>query len=183
MLAEKQAAKAQAALAKLQKALNSNGVIPDVIPESLNFKPTYELNVKFPSGKKVTLGKELPAAACLSAPNVTWNADPEAFYTLIMIDPDAPNREKPTLGEWRHWLVSNIPGNDVDKGEELQLFEEPQPPQGSGLHRYVFLLYKQKGRKEMSVFEGKRSGFNAHQWAKRNGFTLEAVNFFQCQEK
>ncbi|TPX69618.1 hypothetical protein SpCBS45565_g02330 [Spizellomyces sp. 'palustris'] len=183
MLAEKAQAKAQAALAKLQKALTSNGVIPDVIPDSLNFKPAYELNVKFPSGKKATLGKELSSAACLSAPAASWPADENAFYTLIMVDPDAPTREKPTQGEIRHWVVANIPGCNLDKGEDLTEFMEPQPETGTGLHRYVFLLYRQKDRMELSVFEGKRTGWSAHQWAKRKGMTLQAVNFFQTQEK
>lgn len=181
MLAEKQAAKQQAALAKLQKALTTNSISPDVVPET--FKPLYELNVKFPSGKKVTLGKELPAAACLSAPQVSWPADPEAFYTVCMIDPDAPSRDKPTMGEWRHWVVANIPGAEVEKGEDLTDYQEPSPPQGSGLHRYVFLLFKQKSKLDLPVFEGKRGSWNAQRWAKQKGMTLEGVNFFQCQEK
>ncbi|KAJ3162093.1 hypothetical protein HDU86_005791 [Geranomyces michiganensis] len=181
--AEKHAAKVQAALAKQLKALTKDGIIPDVIPDNLNFKPAYELGVKFPSGKKAALGKELPATACLSAPTVTWPADPEAFYTVMMIDPDAPCREKPTQGEYRHWVVANIPGDDVNKGEDLTLYEEPQPPQGTGLHRYVFLLYKQKGQLELSVFEGKRGSWNAQRWAKSKGMTLEGCAYFQCQEK
>ncbi|KAI8907436.1 hypothetical protein PhCBS80983_g05323 [Powellomyces hirtus] len=183
MLAEKQAAKAQAALAKLQKALVKEAVIPDVIPDNLDFKPAFELAVKFPSGKKAALGKELPATACLSAPTVTWPAQPDTYYTVMMVDPDAPSREKPTMGEWRHWVVANIPGTDVDKGEDLTLYEEPQPPQGTGLHRYVFLLYKQKSKLDLAVFEGKRGSWNAHRWAKQKGMTLEGANFFQCQEK
>ncbi|KAI9095254.1 phosphatidylethanolamine binding protein [Phlyctochytrium arcticum] len=183
MLAEKAQAKQAAALAKLEKAITTQGIIPDVIPDSINFIPKYELNVKFPSGKKCQLGKELSSAACLSAPTVTWPADPDAFYTIICVDPDAPTREKPTQGEIRHWLVANIPGSDVYNGEDLTDWIEPQPESGTGLHRIVFLLFKQKGRQELPVIEGKRSGFNAAQWAKRKNMTLEAANWFQTLEK
>ncbi|KAJ3000123.1 hypothetical protein HKX48_003259 [Thoreauomyces humboldtii] len=183
MLAEKKAEKVAAALAKVSKSLVKDGVIPDVVPETLDFKPAFELSVKFPSGKKAALGKELPATACLSAPTVTWPADPESYYTVMMVDPDVPNRDKPSQGEYRHWVVSNILGDNVEKGEDLTLYEEPQPPQGSGLHRYVFLLYKQKGRLDLPVFEGKRTHWGGHRWAKSKAMQLEGVTFFQCQEK
>lgn len=35
----------------------------------------------------------------------------------LNLDPDAPSRAEPTLGEVHHWLVTNIPGNDISKGE------------------------------------------------------------------
>ncbi|KAI9004264.1 OV-16 antigen-like protein, partial [Gaertneriomyces semiglobifer] len=164
----------------LTKALTDHGIIPDILS---NFTPTYDLLVKFPSGKKAQLGKELPPTAALSAPTVTWPAEPDAYYSVAMIDPDAPNRDKPSLGEWRHWLVGNIPGDNVIKGEDLTDYEEPKPPQGSGLHRYVILLFKQRKYEQLTVFEGKRSGWNVMQWAKKHGMKLEGVNFFQAQEK
>jgi hypothetical protein len=30
-------------------------------------------------------------------------------YTLVMTDPDAPSREDPKLGQWRHWVVGASP--------------------------------------------------------------------------
>jgi phosphatidylethanolamine-binding protein (PEBP) family uncharacterized protein len=46
---------------------------------------------------------------------VTWNSKGSELYTLILTDPDAPSRRSPTQREWRHWLVMNIPGNDLQK--------------------------------------------------------------------
>ena len=54
-------------------------------------------------------------------------------------DPDAPSRANPTYREWRHWLVANIPGCDVSKGETIVTYFGAGPPQGTGLHRYIFL--------------------------------------------
>lgn len=54
-------------------------------------------------------------------------------------DPDAPSRADPEFREWRHWLVVNIPGCDIAKGEEVATYVGCGAPAGTGLHRYVFL--------------------------------------------
>lgn len=63
-----------------------------------------------------------------------------------MTDPDAPSRKNPTFREVRHWTVVNIPGNNLSKGETIIEFIGSGPPVGTGLHRYIFLLYKQNGQ-------------------------------------
>ena len=62
-----------------------------------------------------------------------------------MTDPDAPSRANPFVGEVRHWLVVNIPGNDLVKGDTIAEYRGSGAPKGTGLHRYIFLLYKQNG--------------------------------------
>ncbi|KAM8973883.1 phosphatidylethanolamine-binding protein 4 [Pelodytes ibericus] len=69
-------------------------------------------------------------------------------YTLIMVDPDAPNRSNPKYRFWRHWLVTDIPGRDlllghISTGKILSVYQRPTPPATSGYHRYQFLLYQQ----------------------------------------
>lgn len=49
-------------------------------------------------------------------PTVTYDADPNGLYTLIMTDPDAPSRDMPLFREFVHWVVVNIPGAEVNKG-------------------------------------------------------------------
>lgn len=65
---------------------------------------------------------------------------------LFFPDPDAPSRKEPTYREWHHWLVGNIPGNNVDQGDVLSAYIGSGPPPDTGLHRYVFLVYKQNGK-------------------------------------
>jgi len=81
-----------------------------------------------------------------------------------MVDPDAPSRTQPQFREWpvldhkkftifvlifanrRHWLVSNIPGNKISSGTVISSYMGSGPPKGTGLHRYIFLLFEQKGK-------------------------------------
>lgn len=46
----------------------------------------------------------------------------------------------------KHWLIGNIPGSDIKKGDVLADYRGSGPPEGSGLHRYVFLVFKQEGK-------------------------------------
>lgn len=43
----------------------------------------------------------------------------------------------------RHWLVVNIPEGDVNSGQTIMDFYGSAPSIDTGLHRYVFLLFKQ----------------------------------------
>ena len=54
------------------------------------------------------------------------------------LDPDAPHPDNPYRREWKHWLVCNIPGCSVGKGEPLAQFIPSGPPKG-GPHRYTFI--------------------------------------------
>ena len=58
--------------------------------------------------------------------------DPGKFYTLIMTDPDVPNRAMPTEREHLHWLVVNITDRNIAKGEEIVPYKSPLPNLGSG---------------------------------------------------
>lgn len=66
----------------------------------------------------------------------------------MMFDPDAPSRQEPTLSEVRHWLVVNIPGDAVNNGRAIVEYIGSGAPKGTGLHRYIFLVYRQNGEIE-----------------------------------
>lgn len=138
-------------------------VVPDVIPVA----PKDIVKVEYKSGGEeaencyqnifciflslsvlvsVNLGNVLTPTQVKDQPSVTWDAEAESFYTLCMTDPDAPSRSDPQYREWHHWLISNIPGTDIAKGEILSDYVGSGPPEKSGLHRYVFLVYKQPGK-------------------------------------
>ncbi|XP_012266003.2 protein D2-like isoform X2 [Athalia rosae] len=126
----------------MTEALKQHGVIPDVVDKI----PASLVDVTYPGNLSVKIGQEFTPTQVKDQPAVKWNADPATFYTLAMSDPDAPSRETPTFREWHHWLVGNIPGDDVSKGDVLSEYVGSGPPKDTGLHRYVFLVYKQNGR-------------------------------------
>ncbi|EFA03302.1 protein D2 [Tribolium castaneum] len=122
--------------------MEKHGVVPDVV----SVVPKHVAEVHYPKGVKVQLGNTLTPTQVKDPPTVKWEAESDAFYTLCMTDPDAPSRKDPKFREWHHWLVVNIPGDSIEKGEVLSGYIGSGPPKGSGLHRYVFVNYKQKGK-------------------------------------
>lgn len=123
----------------LQTLFKQHCIVPDVLTTA----PSEMLDIQYPSGVRVDKGKELTPTQVKDPPVVKWTAKESEYYTLAMVDPDAPSRENPKFREWHHWLVGNIFGGDMNKSEVLSDYIGSGPPKGTGLHRYVFLLYKQ----------------------------------------
>lgn len=157
-------------------------IVPDVVAKA----PGSQLDVLFDCGS-IDLGNTFTALQVRNRPTVSWkNAKPNELYTLIMTDPGAIEGRNPNDKEWHHWIVGNIPGNDVDKGDILTSFFPSGPPKDSGVHRYVFLLYKQSGKLDFKnqiklgayQIDG-RSPFSTFDFAKKHNLG-EAVagNFY-----
>uniref|UniRef100_T1GU81 Phosphatidylethanolamine-binding protein n=1 Tax=Megaselia scalaris TaxID=36166 RepID=T1GU81_MEGSC len=107
-----------------KEKMEANGVVPDVI----DVAPTKSIEVTYPNNLKVSLGNELTPTQVKDQPAVKWEAEEGALYTLLMTDPDAPSRKNPEFGEVRHWLVVNIPGNDISKGQVVFDYIGSGPP-------------------------------------------------------
>lgn len=171
-------------MASVAKSFEANGVVPDVVSKA----PAAAIQVKYPSGVEVKEGNELTPTQVKDIPTVNWNADPNKFYTLAMTDPDAPSRKEPTFREWHHWLVGNIPGNNVGGGETLSAYVGSGPPPKTGLHRYVFLVYQQPGKltfdeQRLTNTSGANRGkFSISAFAKKHNLGDPiAGNFYQAQ--
>ena len=121
------------------EAFKKHEIVPDVIPKA----PEKLVKVVFDSGVEASLGNILTPTQVKNQPKVNWEAENEQLYTLIKTDPDAPSRNDPKFREWHHWLVVNIPGKEVNKGETLSEYIGSGPPVETGLHRYVYLVFKQ----------------------------------------
>ncbi|XP_063544068.1 protein D2-like [Cydia strobilella] len=126
-------------MSDIQGIFKKHCVLPDVI----NTAPSDLLTIRYNSGVSVDTGKELTPTQVKEKPDVKWAAKDTEYYLLAMVDPDAPSREKPKFREWHHWLVGNIHGGDMNKSEVLSDYIGSGPPKGTGLHRYVFLIFKQ----------------------------------------
>lgn len=168
----------------IARRLKKHAVIPDVIDKA----PGELIRVTYPCGLQVELGNILKPVQVKDEPHVKWKICPDKLYTLCMTDPDAPSREKPEFREWNHWLIGNIPGYNLEKGDVLSEYIGAGPPKDTGLHRYVFLAYLQPGKLE---FDEKpltnrktdnRAKFSIRKFAQKYNLGQPmAANFFQAE--
>ncbi|KAJ8934940.1 hypothetical protein NQ314_013099, partial [Rhamnusium bicolor] len=115
-------------------------------------------------------GGELTPTQVKDEPKVKWDADPEKYYVLLMVDPDAPSRENPIYREINHWLVVNVKGSDISTGEVITDYRGSGPPKGSGLHRYIFFIFEQKEKQTFEESDAPRRNFSTRQFAKKIQF-------------
>jgi len=163
--------------------LKKAGIIPDVVDD---FKPEIKIHVKY-NGVEIQ-GQELTPEETQGEPEVIIDGPlaNNAIFTLAFVDPDAPSRENHKLRNWRHWLVVNIPGNEIAKGKTISPHFGPAPPKGTGPHRYTFWYYRQKGPIEINLNNdpSARGGFNLRDFAKEHSLVGPLAGaFFLAQNK
>nr|QRW38683.1 TFL-like PEBP family member protein [Saccharum hybrid cultivar SP80-3280] len=159
-------------------------VVGKVIGEVIdNFNPTVKMTVTYGSNKQVFNGHELFPSAVLSKPRVEVQGDDmRSFFTLVMTDPDVPGPSDPYLREHLHWIVTDIPGTtDASFGKELAMYESPKPY--IGIHRFVFVLFKQKSRQSVRP-PSSRDYFSTRRFAADNDLGLPvAAVYFNAQRE
>ncbi|KAI1720687.1 phosphatidylethanolamine-binding protein domain-containing protein [Ditylenchus destructor] len=124
----------------LREAFTAHLVLPDVLSKL----PNAKLFVSYSDHVSIELGNLVMPEYVDFRPIISLETFNERkYYTLIMTDPDVPNRAMPSDREYLHWMITNITGNSLEKGDEIVSYEAPLPKKGSGLHRYVFILLEQ----------------------------------------
>lgn len=123
-----------------------------------------------------TIPKQYTADGANESPPLSWSEVPKGAKSLVLIcdDPDAP-----AMDEWNHWVAYDIPPvlsgleqgvlplatESVYSDAELESVEfhqgpnswgdgsfgwkGPDPPKGSGMHRYVFRIFAMKSMLEL----------------------------------
>lgn len=152
---------------------------------SLPGAPNATLDVRYNDSLQVTLGNKLTPLQASTAPtvclrNVSVGCEPP--FALLMVDPDATSRQNPQFRSWLHWIVVNVNSTEkLHEGDQAVPYNGPAPPKGSGPHRYVFLLYCQRGRRLQGseLAPEKRNNFNLAEFVNKTelGPPL-AGNFF-----
>lgn len=120
----------------------------DVVPEIIEVSPHNTLKILYPNGYYVKAGNLMKTMDVAEQPLVYWKTDPtkREFYTIVMLSPDYPTRSNPILANFLHWMVVNIPGGHVEEGEVICDYLGALPEPDNDVHRYIFLVYKQKAR-------------------------------------
>ncbi|KAK3445595.1 protein TERMINAL FLOWER 1 [Eucalyptus grandis] len=166
-------------MARALEPLTVGRVIGDVIDP---FTASIRMSVKY-NGKQVNNGHELYPSSVAARPRVEIHGgDMRSFFTLVMTDPDAPGPSDPYLREHLHWIVTNIPGTtDATFGREVMSYEIPRP--NIGIHRFVFILFRQKRRQQISQ-PSSRDCFSTRNFAAENDLDLPvAAVYFNAQRE
>ncbi|TVU29878.1 hypothetical protein EJB05_21469 [Eragrostis curvula] len=159
-------------------------IVGKVIGEVLDqFSPSVKMMATYSSNKQVFNGHEFFPSAVAAKPRVdVQGGDLRSFFTLVMTDPDVPGPSDPYLREHLHWIVTDIPGTtDASFGREVVSYESPKP--NIGIHRFIFVLYRQKRRQAMSP-PASRDRFNTRKFAEENDLGLPvAAVYFNAQRE
>lgn len=184
-------------------ALEKEDILKDIFPDLQNsFAPKGTLLVDYPTkDNTVALGNSLSVANTQAEPTVVFkpfeSIDTNDKFTLVMTDPDAPSRTDRKWGEYCHFVVTDISFDSENAGEIvtknnniLVTHMGPGPPKGTGLHRYIFLLFKQLSNNSTYTEIKDRINWGygtpstgVGKWSKENNLELLAVNYFQAENK
>ncbi|KAK9741305.1 hypothetical protein RND81_03G096400 [Saponaria officinalis] len=155
-------------------------VIGDVVDM---FVPTINMSIYFGS-KHVTNGCTIKPSLALDPPRVVIGGHSDMLFTLVMTDPDALSPSEPSMREWVHWIVTDIPGgSSPSRGKEMVAYAGPRPP--VGIHRYILVLFEQT-QILGSLMEPPitRANFNTRLFARRYGLGLPvATVYFNAQKE
>ncbi|VDP05603.1 unnamed protein product [Soboliphyme baturini] len=169
--------------AETEKKFAEAEIVPNIIPEA----PKRLLKVNY-EGTELVPGVTLKTSMVRFAPRITFEADPEAMYTLVMIDPDNLSRKNPSVAEWLHWLVVNIPASNlldgIMGGQVLMAYGSPGPQPRTDLHRYIILLYEHAGKRISQPPPSQRAKFKVKLFQEKHGLGCPiAGNFFLAKNE
>ncbi|KAI5062114.1 hypothetical protein GOP47_0022653 [Adiantum capillus-veneris] len=93
-----------------------------------------------------------------------------SWFTVTIVDPDAPSPAEPTRANVLHWIVSNIApaqhsNQDIwDSGVESFPYRGPSPPNGT--HRYYALVFEQSGEIQIEPIQN-RTNFSVREFTRK----------------
>ncbi|KAI5480657.1 PEBP-like protein [Pseudohyphozyma bogoriensis] len=161
------------------------------------FTPSLELQATFPNNLEVKYGNVIGRLESAPAPTFAIpGGDPTATYTILCADPDAPARGflSRALSPICHLIQQEVTvdaSGVVTAPPAVVFWGPPGPPPFTGLHRYIFLLYKNTTPEgvlpleKQSTVKGdaisNRMKWDIKLFVKENGLELVGVNWFQAR--
>ncbi|XP_034264510.1 large ribosomal subunit protein mL38 isoform X1 [Pantherophis guttatus] len=127
-----------------QRLAEHYGLYRDLFDNAM-FVPRVLLKVEYNQDENYVMpvyyGNVVTPTEAFNPPEVSFEADEGTLWTLLLTNLDGHLSEGNL--EYVHWLVGNIPGNQIEAGQEICHYFPAFPARGTGYHRYVFLLFKQ----------------------------------------
>ena len=165
-----------------------------------DFLPILGLDVEWSENSYASLGNMLKPKKLQDAPLVALNAlaastdicGSKTQFVVTLTDPDAPSRDDPKWSEMCHWIAAGVwvsPEIDFNTGkcsatylkklDEIMPYKPPGPPEKTGKHRYVFLVFSPANGttdklnpskpSDRQHWGGDEEGHGVRDWAKENG--------------
>ena len=144
-----------AGISAIEADFKNSDLIPDLLP---SFNPSALMTVTFPGVGPISPGQNLSMQQVAQAPGVTVTPANSSVpttgnFTLMMVDARAVGTNE-SNGQILHWLAnsatlkntsSTSPSLNVSTNGALVVtnYVSPAPPAGTGVHRYVILLFSQ----------------------------------------
>ena len=170
--------------AQLEEELLDSGLL-DAQGRLLRQVPSGMVNLNYDIHICVHMGTEItPEESAYPPTAISFPGEGESakkLHTLVMLDI--------TLNDKLHWLVINIPGPKVDKGQVIATYAGPNPAQDTGVHKYAMFVMEQsepvaeelvsKYKSESSCDDSNRANFPLQNF--RQSLNLSepvAVNYF-----
>ncbi|VDL82645.1 unnamed protein product [Nippostrongylus brasiliensis] len=168
----------------------------ELVPSVIDNAPKQKLHLVW-DGIQVEPGMKMSTRNLKNAPRFNLpGADPESTFSLLMIDPDNLSRKNPSVAEWLHWLVCNIPASNViegiNGGQHQMPYGSPAPQPRTDVHRYVILMWEHQGRRINVPKPSSRAKFNVKQFIEKHklgefplGLNRDPIagNFFLSQHE
>nr|XP_018913576.1 PREDICTED: protein D3-like isoform X1 [Bemisia tabaci] len=163
----------------------------DIVPDIVKGYPKNVVKVEYHHENGVSMvkfGNFLQVNETRPDPKVTWDAVDSERYVLLMIDPDGEREGDYDGRDWQIYLVTNIVGNNVSRGEMVSDYIPPFASYCKQFHRYIFLVYQQPNHGKIIeyfeirltlIHEEYRKKFRSRVFAARYGLGEPiAINFF-----
>merc|ERR1719220_168714 len=168
------------------------------VGEVVGEAPPQRLMIDWPNNVQIVEPNATTSVGLMTKrPRLTWPSEAGALYTVMVIDAGI-QRVLPKV--YMHWMVTNIPGNSVELGNEVMEYVTPfslevqeDPLDGfikdrySSAHPMIFLVFKQPAR--IQVEETRRGcspdivTARIHDYrdiASKYNLQLKAGNYLQC---
>jgi len=104
------------------------------------------------------------------------------YYTLVLLDADAPSHDSPTHSPYLHWIITNFQGATIVDAHTLCTYQAPKVgPEDK--HRLIFLLYQSNEQITATpiIDQEKRGPFPLKQFVKDNKLTLVSATAFTVE--
>ncbi|CDW55555.1 phosphatidylethanolamine binding protein [Trichuris trichiura] len=171
------------------------GIYEDLFEKNCFFYPVVNLRASFSvdtedgvAYRPVYFGNLITPTEACAPPLISYKADGNSYWTLVMVNPDG--NIYADGNEVLHWLICNIPGDDVSSGDVLCNYLQPLPLRGTGLHRFVLVLFKQNSRRQFTAVGSSAEQIRLDErtfsllkfyMANEDYITPAGLAFFQCE--